>query len=111
MAETITRDELAAAMKRGDVQVVNVLEREDSGRLRMIEGSVHIPLSELEQSLDQIDRDKDVVVYCANVACDASRMAAKLLDEKGYRVRAYEGGISEWFGAGMPTTFEGAPAH
>jgi rhodanese-related sulfurtransferase len=28
--------------------------------------------------------------------------AAKLLAEKGFNVKAYEGGIKEWTGAGFP---------
>lgn len=99
----IRKEELAEAIAARRVQVVNVLEAPEAGRLRRIAHSRHIPLSELEARLGELDRGRDVVVYCKDSACAASRRAARLLAEQGFHVRAYEGGIEEWVAAGLPT--------
>ena len=99
----IRKEELADALAANRVQVVNVLETPKVGRLRMIAHSRHIPLTELPTRLGELDRGRDVVVYCKNRECPSSLKAARLLAEQGFHVRAYEGGIEEWVAAGLPT--------
>jgi rhodanese-related sulfurtransferase len=99
----IRKEELSEAIAASRVQVVNVLEAPKKGRLRLIAHSRHIPLSELQARLGELDRGRDVVVYCKNRECPASLKAARLLAEQGFHVRAYEGGIEEWVAAGLPT--------
>lgn len=97
--QTITKDELAKRL--GEVQVVNVLAP-NYYNLGFIQGSKKIPLAELETRLGELDKSKEVVTYCAGVDCSSSSKAAKLLAEKGFKVKAYEGGIKEWTEAGLP---------
>lgn len=104
--KTITRDELASQMGSGHLIVVNVLAGGAYERIH-IRGSISIPRMELEQGRwQELDRSKKVVVHCSSYECDASRMAARFLEDKGFDVRAYEGGMKEWAEAGLPT--EGA---
>jgi len=98
--KTITKEELLK--KLGVVQVVNVLDPKGY-ELGVIKGSKKIPLAELDRRLNELDKSKEVVTYCASYECLASREAAKKLAAKGFQVRAYEGGIKEWKGAGLPT--------
>jgi rhodanese-related sulfurtransferase len=99
----IRKEELLEAIHMQRVQLVNVLERPAAGKPRLIEGSRHIPLSELESRLGELDRGKDVVVYCASYTCRLSHEAARLLADRGFHVRTYDGGIKEWVEAGLPT--------
>jgi len=78
-----------------DIQIVNVLSPEYY-HLGFIKGSFKIPLAELENRFDELDKSKEVVVYCASRDCQASKRAAELLEQMGFRVSAYEGGIKEW---------------
>jgi rhodanese-related sulfurtransferase len=49
------------------------------------------------------DLDTEVVVYCADVACDSSLAVANRLIELGYRnVRHYAEGTRDWVKAGLP---------
>jgi rhodanese-related sulfurtransferase len=49
------------------------------------------------------DPDTEVVVYCADVACDSSVAVANRLIELGYRnVRHYAEGKRDWVNAGLP---------
>jgi rhodanese-related sulfurtransferase len=49
------------------------------------------------------DPDTEVVVYCADPACDSSLAVANRLIELGYRnVRHYAEGKRDWVEAGLP---------
>ncbi|MGC8528826.1 MAG: rhodanese-like domain-containing protein [Leptospirillia bacterium] len=58
-------------------------------------GSLHISLSRLPESLDQIPRDRPIIVYCHTGI--RSLLACYLLLENGYPdVANLEGGIDRW---------------
>ena len=99
---SIAKDEVAARMGSGEAVVVNVLAPPAYDRIR-IKGSISIPLSELKRGRwEELDRGKEIVVHCSSYSCSASREAADFLEAKGFRVRAYEGGIKEWAEAALP---------
>src|SRR3990167_2463049 len=103
---TINKEELSRILQTDSkAQVVNVLEPK-SYHLGFIRGSKRIPLSELEQRANELDKNREVIVYCASYDCPASRNAAAKLQEMGYTVRAYAGGIKEWKEYGFPTEGE-----
>lgn len=54
-----------------------------------IEGSVHIPLPELRDRLDEIPRDKEVIVFCQSG--QRSYFASRVLDLNGFKVRNLSG--------------------
>jgi len=100
--KVITKDELKRMIDRHQAfQILNVLGPEHYD-LGVIKGSLKIPLAELEARAGELDKAQDVVTYCADTSCDASKKAAKLLAEKGFTVSAYEGGAKEWKAAGLP---------
>lgn len=100
--KTITKEELKKKIdSKENIQIVNVLETEGY-RLGVIKGSKKIPLSELDQRFNELDRSKEIITYCANRQCSASRQAAEKLASKGFNVKAYEGGAMEWTQAGLP---------
>ena len=100
---TITKKELLEQMKRNaPIQIVNVLSPEFYA-LGFIKGSQRIPVDELERRANELDRNKEVITYCAHSECQASRKGAEKLAELGFHARAYEGGIKEWKAAGLPT--------
>ena len=58
-------------------------------------GGVLIPLQEMSEQLNKIDRNKNIVVYCHTGA--RSLMAVKLLTEAGYNsARSLAGGVMAW---------------
>jgi rhodanese-related sulfurtransferase len=58
-------------------------------------GARLVPLATLPRSVDTLDRDADVVVYCHHGA--RSEMAARWLRAQGFgRVRNLVGGIDRW---------------
>lgn len=54
----------------------------------------HIPLGEVPDSLDELDKSKDYVVTCRTG--NRSGKACEYLSQAGYRVRNLKGGINRW---------------
>lgn len=83
--------------------VINVLSREAYDDCH-ISGSVNVPRDQLEQYLRPFDREAtDIVVYCTQVNCALSKQAWYIAHDMGFKqVKAYEGGIREWFQKGYP---------
>ena len=101
--QTITKEELQEKIEDGDdFQLVNVLSPENYN-LGFIEGSLKIPVDELDEREHELDKSQEVIVYCAGYECNASRTAAEKLAAKGFNVCTYEGGIKEWKQADLPT--------
>lgn len=99
---TISKEELKRKIDGGgNCQIVNVLSPEYY-HLGFIKGSLRIPVAELEKRSGELDRSREVIVYCASSECHASRLAAEKLDQLGFHASAYEGGIKEWKEAGFP---------
>ena len=69
-----------------------------------IEGSVNIPLQELESRLSEIPNDMPVVVYCRSG--NRSAQAADILISKGYSDVYDLGGILQWEQYGYRITQE-----
>ena len=69
-----------------------------------ISGSRRVPLDRVgnEVRTTNLPKNAEIVVYCGGPKCPQSRMAAEKLTKLGYEnVRAYEGGLEEWKGAGL----------
>jgi rhodanese-related sulfurtransferase len=91
----------------GQMVLVDVREPDewDAGH---IPGALHIPMGELAARLDEVPRDRDVVVLCRS----GSRSAAvtKYLVHQGWQVRNLVGGMAGWAAHGRPMVSEtGAP--
>ncbi|MCX5922296.1 MAG: rhodanese-like domain-containing protein [Candidatus Dependentiae bacterium] len=101
--ETISAQELLAKIKNDpSLFVVNVLGQTFFDDAH-ITGSIDAPLRFLEEKAKAWDRNRETIVYCATKKCDASLKAFRLLKYLGFKnVRAYEGGIREWYRLGYP---------
>lgn len=102
MVQKLTKEQLKDKLD-GDTQVklVNVLPKE-SFEEKHIPESMNIPVTDIENTAPQrLDKEDEIVVYCADFECNASPKAAKKLEELGYRnIYDYEGGIEDWEKAG-----------
>lgn len=79
------------------VKVINILDKAlyDDAH---IEGSINIPYETLEKESAGWNKAEPIVVYCANYKCTASSVTARMLTNAGFtNVRAYEGGMAEWY--------------
>ena len=100
----ITSKELAEQLRSGDVAVLDVRGRAEweAGHLPGVE---NIPVGYLADRLDEIPRDKPLVVHCQGGT--RSAIAASLLRSKGLdNVINLGGGYADWQAAGNPTERE-----
>ena len=105
--ETITKEELKTKLENKDdhFKLLFTMGQWPFDLMR-IPGSLHVD-SLKKFTTVTTDKDEDIVVYCSNVACLASKYAYRKLVESGFtHVRRYEGGISEWEAAGYPVEGE-----
>jgi rhodanese-related sulfurtransferase len=93
---TITPEQLSKLLERDPDDVVLLDVREPAEReAARIEPSIHIPMDAVPDELEQIPRDRKVVVYCHHGA--RSEMVAGFLEESGFPdVANLVGGIDAW---------------
>lgn len=99
--EPISRSELLARIKRGDVQVLDV-RPEDEFALGHLPGATNIPLDKLKKRLAVLDPTREIVAYCRGPFCVLSFETVALLRKKGFRALRLEDGWPEWRAAGLP---------
>ena len=99
----ISVDELYRLMEEGErptvLDVRSAALRERDGR---IPGALPVEDAELDETLAELSRDDDVIVYCSCPNEASAARVAKLLMERGFRkVRPLHGGIDAWVAAGF----------
>lgn len=67
--------------------------------------ATHVPLTELESRIDEVPRDRDVVVACRSGARSGRVVAA--LEGAGFSLHNLDGGMKDWAAAGLPVVSEG----
>jgi rhodanese-related sulfurtransferase len=99
---TMTRDDLRARLRDGDVVVVDVRPGPefDAGHIR---GAISIPIAELEARLGEIPRGAEVVAYCRGPYCVYADDAVRLLGRTGVTAARLEDGYPEWEEERHPT--------
>ena len=99
--EPIPRKELIERVRDNLVTVLDVRPAEEFNAGH-VPGAINIPLSELEQRLDELGHKKEVVAYCRGPHCILAFDAVAQLREKGLKARRMEDGYPEWKTAGLP---------
>jgi rhodanese-related sulfurtransferase len=102
---TIDREELRAALERGDdLKLIMALNRW-AFEAKHIPGSMHFDTP--EELYAAVKPEDAVVVYCSQTDCLSSVAVYRDLVRRGYRdVRRYSGGLLDWEDADLP--LEGA---
>lgn len=91
------------ALKDGLI-VVNVLDKKLYDDCHIAD-SIQLSVDDLDAFAQSLDPEKaEIVFYCSNYMCTTSFYAAKKLKSLGIKqVWAYEGGMAEWYQAGLPS--------
>lgn len=102
----LSANDLAARRPR---PVVIDVRGESEWEAGHINGAHHIPLGYLTERLDEIPRDRPVVLHCQGGG--RSHIGASLLQAQGYQnVSNLTGGMGAWEAAGLPVERDPAPA-
>ena len=97
----MTRDDLRARLRAGDVVVLDVRPDAEfaAGHIR---GAVSIPITDLKSRLGDIPDGADVVAYCRGPYCVYADEAVRVLTKKGIAAARLEDGFPEWVEARLP---------
>jgi rhodanese-related sulfurtransferase len=98
---TMTRDQLHARLRDGDVVVLDV-RPEPEYRAGHIRGAISIPIHDLEARLSEIPRGAEVVAYCRGPYCVYADDAVRLLTRNGQAAFRLEDGFPEWAASRLP---------
>ena len=90
--KTITAEEFAALDYKNYTLVD--LREPDELLVSGIEGAINIPFSQFATKLDDVPKDKPVIVYCR--VGDFSEQIAEILADRGYDVSHVEGGYNAY---------------
>jgi len=98
---TITRDDLRARLRDGDVVVLDVRPEAEyaAGHVR---GAISIPIKGLSSRLGAIPDGAEVVAYCRGPYCVFADEAVRLLSKNGISAVRLEDGFPEWNEAHLP---------
>lgn len=101
---TLSFDELLKKFKENEKFVlVDARSREDYDKSHL-PGALSIPVDEIRDYADKLDKSEEVITYCGGFQCPASTAAAKEFMSLGFRnVLDYKGGIQEWTDKKYPT--------
>jgi rhodanese-related sulfurtransferase len=99
----ISREEAQKLVDEG-AQLVDV-RADHEWEMGRIEGATHLPLAELADRTDEIDKNRPVVFYCRGGS--RSTMATEALAAEGYDAKKLSEGIVGWAEAGLPLAPEG----
>ena len=98
-SKSLTPTDAAAAMARGELQLIDVREAAELSGAR-IDGARHIPLRQLSAKLGELDRDRPVAFLCRSGS--RSAIATRSATKAGLDAANIKGGIGAWTRAGLP---------
>lgn len=99
----VSREE-AKKMVEDGAQLVDV-RADHEWEMGRIEGATHLPLADLAERTDEIDKERTVVLYCRGG--NRSTMATEALVAEGYDAVKLSEGIVGWAEEGLPLEPEG----
>lgn len=91
----LTPSEVEGMLSQSDIQIIDVREV-DEYKLGHLPGAKLLPLDQLDIRKNEIDSNKEVIVYC--LSGGRSEIASKYLSHQGFKVKNMVGGINSWKG-------------
>ena len=98
----VTAQDLLAEMRdaaNGNRLLLDCREHYERGQ-SYIPDSLHIPMNSIPLRLDELEQEKDIIVYCAHG--NRSYGVAGWLNQQGYTARSLKDGIVDWQHRGGP---------
>ena len=92
--KNIGPEELSRKMSSGEDFLLLDVRTPQEHASQAIEGSYLLPLQDLGSRINELPKDKEIVVYCR--VGNRSAYACSFLSRLGYKVNNLEGGIMVW---------------
>jgi rhodanese-related sulfurtransferase len=102
MPKKIDREELKRKIDSGEGFVLIEVLGKKAYEKSHIKGAVNVPLKDIGHvAKERYDTETEIVVYCADMECQASPKAAQKLEGMGFhKVYDYVKGKKDWIEAG-----------
>lgn len=94
MIKTILPEELHAEIQQGKTLSIIDVREDDEVAKGIIPGAKHIPLGQLEDRLNEINKDDVHIMVCRSGG--RSGRACEFLDTHGMKVKNMVGGMISW---------------
>jgi rhodanese-related sulfurtransferase len=99
--KTISREELKQKLDHAENFRLVMALAEWAYHAKHIPGSIHFDT--IKEAIQSLNKDDEIVVYCSDENCIASKALGQLLERNGYtHVLHYAGGLQDWEQAGYP---------
>jgi len=100
----ISVDEAYKLYNSGNDYVFIDVRSEEAYAEGHIKGALSIPVTEIRSSINEIPKDKIIIIYCNGTGCGTSQMAAEALVQNGFTGLYIMGGLGilEWTNKGYP---------
>jgi rhodanese-related sulfurtransferase len=92
----ITPKELEEKMEKGEVLHLIDVREDDEVANGMIPGAKHIPMNQIPEYIDKLDKDKEYIFICRSGG--RSGHVCQFLEANGYKAINMVGGMLEWNG-------------
>nr|WP_269136053.1 rhodanese-like domain-containing protein [Sporosarcina cyprini] len=92
----ITTNDLQEQMEQGESFHLIDVREDDEVAQGMIPTAIHIPLGEIPERLEEMDKDKSYIIICRSGG--RSGRACEFLEARGYDVTNMVGGMLAWQG-------------
>ncbi|PAB56714.1 rhodanese-like domain-containing protein [Anaeromicrobium sediminis] len=90
--ENISVEEIKKAMENGSI-LLDIRAKEDYNDVH-ITNAINIPFQSLRCELNQLDKDKEILVIC--YIGESSKRATYLLRQLGFNAKNIHGGMNAW---------------
>jgi rhodanese-related sulfurtransferase len=98
---SLAPEEAAAALDRGELQLVDVRESAELAGAS-VAGASHMPLAQVRARLGELDRGRPVAFICHSGG--RSAVATRAAGKAGLDAANVRGGVVAWSRAGLPLT-------
>ncbi|WP_432362054.1 rhodanese-like domain-containing protein [Sporosarcina sp. UB5] len=92
----ITTAELQQKLENGETVHLLDVREDDEVASGKIPGAIHIPLGEVEERLEELDKAEPYVIICRSGG--RSGRAAEFMEAQGYDATNMVGGMLDWQG-------------
>jgi rhodanese-related sulfurtransferase len=98
--EDINTNTATELMDNDDLIILDVREKKER-KAGYIKGDLHIPLADVKNKLDQLDKNKPILVYCRS-GSRSGHIAGLLTRNEYKKIYNLKGGIQAWKRAKLP---------
>jgi rhodanese-related sulfurtransferase/DNA-binding transcriptional ArsR family regulator len=103
--EPVQAEEVLKRAKAGLITVIDVRPPEEFNAGH-IPGAINVPLTDLDNYMDQLPKDGEFVAYCRGPYCVLAFDLVEKLRNEGFKAKRLEYGFPEWKRAGLPTAVD-----